>query len=40
MQHVHTTFHIKGSSSQLDPIMNKLLGVGSKDVEKAFEKKE
>jgi hypothetical protein len=38
IKHVHTTFHIKGSSSQLDPIMRKLLGIGSKEVMDAFKK--
>jgi hypothetical protein len=40
LKHIHTTFHIKGSSSQLDPIMQKLLGIGSKEVAGAFKKRE
>jgi hypothetical protein len=36
VKHTHTTFHIKGSSGQLDPIMRKLLGIGSKEVRDAF----
>jgi len=34
--HIHSTYHFKGTSEQLDPIMIRLFGVSSKDVSTAF----
>lgn len=34
--HIHSTYHFKGTSEQLDPIMIRLFGVSSKDVSIAF----
>lgn len=38
LTHVHTTYHLKGTPEQLDPVMLKLLGTSSKEVTSAFKK--
>ena len=38
LTHVHTTYHLKGTPEQLDPVMLKLLGTSSKGVTGAFKK--
>jgi hypothetical protein len=38
LTHIHTTYHLKGTPEQLDPVMMKLLGTSSKDVTGAFKK--
>ena len=36
LTHVHTTFHFKGTSEQLDPIMLHLFGITSQNISSAF----
>jgi hypothetical protein len=34
--HVHSTYHFKGTTEQLDPLIKKLFGVTAKDIDAAF----